>query len=42
MMTEHEREVRARQKSRSLVVGLLLGAFVILIYGIAIAKIAGH
>jgi hypothetical protein len=42
MTPEDEREIRARQKSRSLVVGLLLGGLVILFYAIAIAKIAGH
>lgn len=43
-MTPEELElVRARQKSRSLVTGLLLGALVILFFAIAIAKIsAGH
>jgi hypothetical protein len=42
MTPEDEREIRARQKSRSLVVGLLLVGLVILFYAIAIAKIAGH
>jgi hypothetical protein len=42
MTPEQQDEIRARQKSRSIVVGLLLGALVILFYGIAIAKIAGH
>ncbi|CAN5377729.1 hypothetical protein BH10PSE12_BH10PSE12_30840 [soil metagenome] len=41
MTPEQQDEIRARQKSRSLVVGLLLGALVILFYAIAIAKIAG-
>ena len=41
MTPEEEKIVRARQKSRALVVALMLGAFVILIYGISIAKIAG-
>ena len=40
MTPEEEKIVRQRQKSRALVVALLLGAFVILIYGISIAKIA--
>jgi hypothetical protein len=31
--------IRQRQKSRSIVMALLLGAFVILMFGIAIAKI---
>jgi uncharacterized membrane protein YccC len=42
MTPEQQKEIRARQRSRSIVVGLLLGALVILFYGIAIAKIAGH
>ena len=33
-----EREIRRRQKSRALILALLLGAFVILIYAITIAK----
>lgn len=33
--------IRARQRSRSLVTGLLLGAFVVLLYFIAVAKISG-
>jgi len=41
MTPEEEKIVRARQKSRALVVALMLGAFVLLIYGISIAKIAG-
>ena len=39
-MTEQER-IRSRQRSRSLVMGLVLGALVILFYAIAIAKMAG-
>jgi accessory gene regulator protein AgrB len=34
----NEQEVRKRQRSRAKVMGLLLFAFVILIYGISIAK----
>ena len=34
----HEEEVRRRQRSRALVMGLLLAAFVILVYFITIAK----
>ena len=33
--------IRARQKSRSLVMGLILGALVVLFYAIAIAKMVG-
>lgn len=42
MTPEEQMEVRKRQKSRALVVGLLLGGLAILFYAIAIAKIAGH
>ncbi|WP_280951965.1 hypothetical protein [Allosphingosinicella vermicomposti] len=33
-------EIRKRQKSRALVMALALGAFVLLLYGISIAKMA--
>jgi hypothetical protein len=33
-----ETEVRRRQKSRAIVTALLLGAFVVLVYAISIAK----
>jgi hypothetical protein len=39
MTPQEEEKVRARQRSRSLVMALLLGAFVILMFGISIAKI---
>ncbi|WP_281417156.1 hypothetical protein [Sphingobium phenoxybenzoativorans] len=42
MTPDEEKEVRARQRSRAMVMGLLLGALVILFYGITIAKIANH
>jgi hypothetical protein len=35
---ETEAEVRRRQRSRAIVTALLLGAFVILVYAISIAK----
>jgi len=35
---EEQAEIRRRQKSRALVTALILGAFVILFYAIAIAK----
>jgi hypothetical protein len=35
---ETEAEIRRRQKSRAIVTALLLGAFVILVYAISIAK----
>ncbi|MDX3900771.1 MAG: hypothetical protein QHC40_09720 [Sphingobium sp.] len=41
MTPEEERQVRARQKSRAIITGLLLVALVILFYGITIAKISG-
>jgi hypothetical protein len=41
MTPEEEKQVRARQKSRAIVTGLLLVALVILFYGITIAKISG-
>ncbi|EQB32974.1 hypothetical protein [Sphingobium ummariense] len=41
MTPEEEKQVRARQKSRAIVTGLLLGALVILFYAITIAKIGG-
>jgi hypothetical protein len=42
MTPRDEDEVRRRQKGRALVMALLLGAFVILIYAISIAKMAIH
>lgn len=40
MTPEEEKQVRARQKSRAIVTGLLLVALVVLFYGITIAKIS--
>lgn len=38
-LTQAEQDaIRARQRSRSIVTGLILGAMVILFFGIAIAK----
>ena len=34
-------EVRRRQKARAIVTALLLGAFVLLVYGITIARMTG-
>lgn len=42
MTPPDEEEIRRRQKSRALVMALLLGAFVLLIYAISIAKMAIH
>ena len=41
MTPEEDDQVRARQKSRAIVTGLLLAALVILFYAITIAKIGG-
>ena len=41
MTPEEDDQVPARQKSRAIVTGLLLGALVILFYAITIAKIGG-
>jgi cobalt transporter subunit CbtB len=38
MTPEQETEYKRRQKSRSLVMALLLGLFVILMFGISMAK----
>ena len=38
-MTQEESERRRRQKGRALVMGLLLGALVILLYAITIVRI---
>ncbi len=35
---DHDDKVRARQKSRALVMALALGAFVVLLFAITIAK----
>ncbi|EQB01349.1 hypothetical protein FHS51_001636 [Sphingobium wenxiniae] len=41
MTPEEDRQVRARQKSRAIVTGILLAALVILFYAITIVKIGG-
>ncbi|EQB02979.1 hypothetical protein L288_15320 [Sphingobium quisquiliarum P25] len=41
MTPEEDEQVRSRQKSRAIVMGLLLGALVILFYAITIAKMDG-
>ena len=38
MMPSDEQEVRRRQKSRAIIMALLLAAFVVLVYAITIAK----
>lgn len=35
-------EIRRRQRSRALVMALLLGAFVVLMFGVSMAKMAIH
>jgi hypothetical protein len=40
-MGKHDDEIRARQRRRAMVLGLILGAFVILVFAITIAKIKG-
>lgn len=41
MTPEEEKLVRQRQRARAVVMGLLLVGFVVLIYAITIAKMAG-
>ena len=38
MTPEQETELKRRQKSRSIVMALLLGLFVVLMFGISMAK----
>jgi hypothetical protein len=40
MSDPDEDEIRRRQKSRAVIMALLLGAFVVLVYAISIAKMA--
>ncbi|WP_277601376.1 hypothetical protein [Sphingobium algorifonticola] len=39
MTPDEQKEVRARQKSRAIVTGIILGGLVILFYAITIAKL---
>jgi hypothetical protein len=41
MTPEQQKQIQARQRSRSIITALGLGALVVLFFGIAIAKIAG-
>jgi hypothetical protein len=41
MSPEEEKLIRQRQRSRSIITALLLGALVILFFAITMAKIAG-
>jgi hypothetical protein len=38
---QHLAEVRRRQRSRAIIMGLLLAAFVALVYGITIVRMTG-
>jgi hypothetical protein len=40
MTPEQQREIQKRQRSRSIVMALVLGALVVLIFGVALSKIA--
>ena len=39
-MTPDEDQIRARQRSRAMVMALVLGAFVVLMFGITIVKMS--
>ncbi|HEY5723243.1 MAG TPA: hypothetical protein VIT45_13060 [Allosphingosinicella sp.] len=38
-MSPEEQEIRRRQKSRAMIMGVLLAAFAVLVYAITIAKL---
>jgi hypothetical protein len=42
MTPEQQKQIQARQRSRSIVMALVLGALVILFFGITIAKMGAH
>jgi hypothetical protein len=42
MTPEQQKQIQARQRSRSIVMALVLGALVILFFGITIAKMGVH
>ena len=42
MSDPRDDEIRRRQRSRALIMAVLLGAFVILVYAITIAKMSGQ
>ncbi|HEX8240736.1 MAG TPA: hypothetical protein VF574_13440 [Allosphingosinicella sp.] len=42
MSDPRDEEIRRRQKARAVIMALLLGAFVILVYAITIAKMGMH
>ena len=41
MTPEQQQEIQKRQRSRAIVMGLILGALAILFFGITIAKMSG-
>ena len=42
MTDPRDEEIRRRQKARALIMALLLGAFVLLVYAITIAKMSAY
>ncbi len=42
MTDPREDEIRRRQKARAVIMAVLLGAFVVLVYAITIAKMSGQ
>lgn len=42
MTPEEQKEIRARQKSRAIVTGLILGGLVVLFYAITIVKLGAQ
>ncbi|CAH0351135.1 hypothetical protein BH11PSE5_BH11PSE5_31360 [soil metagenome] len=42
MTPEEQKEIRARQKSRAIVTGLILGGLVLLFYAITIVKLGAQ
>ncbi len=42
MIDPREEEIRRRQRSRAVIMAVLLGAFVVLVYAITIAKMSGQ
>ena len=42
MTDPRDEEIRRRQKARAVIMAVLLGAFVLLVYAITIAKMSGQ
>ena len=42
LVTDRDDEIRRRQKARAVIMALMLGAFVVLVYAITIAKMSGQ